>query len=512
MLNTQDSRSSFSLDALLGNQLEVEEPDADERQSEERAAASAPDLLGMLGLAPEPPRVEEAESPIEAGPASAPVDLHALLGLEEERERDQAVTPDAMKTEPVVPLALDVLTVGARHADEAIDEEPTEASPKQTVRSRFVDAPAFRPPASHEESVGPEEAPAPRVSSPASAALLAIPVTPAVRYLAGECRPLELPERLPAQEPVSSSIGKAQPAQPAQSAKPSQSAQPAQSAKPAKPALPAQPVGPVKPSQPVEPAQPSQPVEPSQPAKPVQPAQPSQPAPVQQSARQQPPRPTPSPLAPSAQAEPPEKPQPQQPSATDAKPERSAAAKPSSVSKASTSTSPKRRPSASPSHPVSTERAARSGKRTGGIWYLLSACLFALAIACTCYAVYAAVHDERATPPAPIAVNAESASGERQFRYAVQDADGSTRAVEETARFDVDGLVAESTISFKAESETEAAQVLEDAEARFGDAWVSGSVQDGKAVFTVKHEGEGLDREAYAALLEASTLDCETIG
>lgn len=491
MLNTQDSRSSFSLDALLGNQLDAEEPDADERQSEERVAASAPDLLGMLGLASEPSRVEEAESLIEVGPASAPVDLHALLGLEEERERDQAVTPDAMKTEPVVPLALDVLTVGARHADEAIDEAPTEASPKQTVRSHFADAPAFRPPASHEESVGPEEAPAPRVSSPASAALPAIPVTPAVRYLAGECRPLELPERLPAQEPVSSSVGKAQPAQPAQSAQP------------AKPALPAQPVEPEKPSQPVGPAQPT---------KPVQPSQPSQPAPVQQPARQQPPRPTPSPLAPSAQAEPPEKPQPQQPSATDAKPERSAAAKPSSVSKASTSTSPKRRPSASPSHPVSTERAARSGKRTGGIWYLLSACLFALAIACTCYAVYAAVHDERATPPAPIAVNAESASGERQFRYAVQDADGSTRTVEETARFDVDGLVAESTISFKAESETEAAQVLEDAEARFGDAWVSGSVQDGRAVFTVKHEGEGLDRETYAALLEASTLDCETIG
>lgn len=494
MLNTQDSRSSFSLDALLGNQLEAEEPDADERQSEERSAASAPDLLGMLGLAPEPPRVEEAESPIEVGPASAPVDLHALLGLEEERDRDQAVTPDAMKTEPVVPLALDVLTVGARHADEAIDEEPTEASPKQTVRSHFADAPAFRPPASHEESVGPEKMPAPRVSSPASAALPAIPVTPAVRYLAGECRPLELPERLPAQEPVTSSVEKAQPAQPAQPAQSAQPAQPAQSAKPAKSSLSAQPV------------------EPSQPAKPAQPSQPSQPAPVQQPARQQPPRPTPAPLVPSEQAERPEKPQPQQPSATDAKPERSAAAKPSSVSKASTSTSPKRRPSASPSHPVSTERAARSGKRTGGIWYLLSACLFALAIACTCYAVYAAVHDGRATPPAPIAVNAESASGERQFRYAVQDADGSMRTVEETARFDVDGLVAESTISFKAESETEAAQVLEDAEARFGDAWVSGSVQDGKAVFTVKHEGEGLDRDAYAALLEASTLDCETIG
>ena len=497
MLNTQDSRSSFSLDALLGNQLEAEEPDADERQSEERVAASASDLLGMLGLAPEPPRIEEAESPIEVGPASAPVDLHALIGLEEERERDQADTPDAMKTEPVVPLALDVLTVGARHADEAIDEAPTEASPKQTVRSRFADAPAFRPPVSHEELVGPEEAPAPRVSSPASAALPVIPVTPAVRYLAGESRPLELPERLPAQEPVSSSIGKAQPAQPAQSAKPAKPAQSAKLAQSAKPALPAQPV---------------ELSQPSQPTKPVQPSQPSQPAPVQQPVRHRPARPTPAPLAPSAQAEPPEKPQPQQPSATDAKPERSAAAKPSSVSKASTSTSPKRRPSASPSHPVSTERAARSGKRTGGIWYLLSACLFALAIACTCYAVYAAVHDGRATPPAPIAVNAESASGERQFRYAVQGADGSTRAVEETARFDVDGLVAESTISFKAESETEAAQVLEDAEARFGDAWVSGSVQDGKAVFTVKHEGEALDREAYAALLEASTLDCETIG
>lgn len=476
MLNTQDSRSSFSLDALLGNQLEAEEPDADERQSEERVAAFAPDLLGMLGIAPEPPRVEEAESRIEVGPSSAPVDLHALLGLEEGRGRDQAVTPDAMKTEPVVPLALDVLTVGVLHADEAIDEAPSESSPRQTVRSRFADAPAFRPPASHEETVGPEEAPSPRVSSPASPALSVIPVTPAVRYLAGERRPLELPERLPAQEPVSSSVGKARPVQPAQ---PAQSAQSVKSPQPAKPALPTQP---------------------------------AQPAPVQQPARQQPLRPTPEPLAPFAQVEPPAKPQPQQPSATPAKPEQSASAKPSSVSKSSAETSPKRRPSASPSHRVSTERAARSDKRTGGIWYLLSACLFALAIACTCYAVYAAVHDERATPPAPIAVNAESASGERQFRYAVQGVDGLTRAVEETARFDVDGLVAESTISFKAESETEAAQVLEDAEARFGDAWVAGSVQDGNAVFTVKHEGEGLDRESYAALLEASTLDCETIG
>ena len=98
----------------------------------------------------------------------------------------------------------------------------------------------------------------------------------------------------------------------------------------------------------------------------------------------------------------------------------------------------------------------------------------------------------------------------QRYHYAVEGSDGTVRSVTETARFDIDGFVAESTVSFEAQNESEAVLFLEDAQARFGDAWVSGSIEDGAAVFTVKHEDK-LDREAYAALLEATTTNCEAL-
>lgn len=267
-------------------------------------------------------------------------------------------------------------------------------------------------------------------------------VTPAVQYLAGDLRPLALPERVQAS-------GK-------------------RAASEARVAAP----------------------------HPAKPSKPEAPTPIASSAAR--PEPVKPPVA---------KPVP----ATTAAPGRPAPAKPVAASKPPTAAKPIRPSADAAARPASTERKVQPAKRGNGVWYLLSAVLFAIALVCTCYAVYASAQSAAENPAALLSTGAEDAAGEQRFRYAVEGPDGTTRAVEETARFDVDGLVAESVISLAGDTDAEAAQMLDDARSQFGDAFVSGAVKDGAAVFTVRHGEEGLDREAYAALLRSSTIDCETV-
>lgn len=492
MLNTEESQSTFSLDALLGVQSEDEELPDEEARSGAEAGSSSAELLSMLGLASEEPPV--AERPVEHAqePASlvGGVDLRALLGLGDDGggafEAESRPAPAAS----VAPLALDALTGQGVEALPAESEpaadravERTEAESKKVVapvRSRFADAPAFREPApaatvpapaaaaskaapaaepkaaSVSASPAPKPAPAP-VSAPASKAVTSpapapapvpkpapaspMTVTPAVQYLAGDLRPLALPERVQASGKRAASEARVAASHPA---------------KPSKPEVPTPVASPAARPEPVKP-----PV-----AKPV-PATTAAPG-----------RPAPAPVA---------------------------------ASKPPTAAKPIRPSVDAAARPASTERKVQPAKRGNGVWYLLSAALFAIALACTCYAVYASAQSAAEKPAALLSAGAEDAAGEQRFRYAVEGPDGTTRAVEETARFDVDGLVAESVISLAGDTDAEAAQMLDDARSQFGDAFVSGAVKDGAAVFTVRHGEEGLDREAYAALLRSSTIDCETV-
>lgn len=493
MLNTEESQSTFSLDALLGVQSEDEGLPDEEARSGANAGSSSAELLSMLGLASEEPPV--AERPVEHAqePASlvGGVDLRALLGLGDDEGGASEAESRPAPAASVAPLALDALTGQGVEALPAESEpaadravERTEAESKKVVapvRSRFADAPAFREPApaatvpapaaaaskaapaaepkaaSVSASPAPKPAPAPApapaskaATSPASAPAPApkpapaspMTVTPAVQYLAGDLRPLALPERVQAsgKRAVSEAcVAASHPAKPSKSEVPAPVASPAARLEPAKPPV-------AKPA-------------------PAKPSAPGRPAPT----------------------------------------------KPVAASKPPTAAKPIRPSADAAARPASAERKVQPAKRGNGVWYLLSAVLFAIALACTCYAVYASAQSAAEKPAALLSAGAEDAAGEQRFRYAVEGPDGTTRAVEETARFDVDGLVAESVISLAGDTDAEAAQMLDDARCQFGDAFVSGAVKDGAAVFTVRHGEEGLDREAYAALLRSSTIDCETV-
>lgn len=527
MLNTDDSRPSFSLDALLGVQPEVEgQPDEAEARLDVEAGAPPVDLLSMLGLAVDgSPSAEEQPFERDTAPAvssDAPADnLRTLLGLGEEERRGDAAATSLEPEKPVAPLALDALTVSASGgAVPAVDVAPLDAAltndasldgtvsnadaSKTVVRSRFADAPAFRsqegaelaavaaPPASSAEPV----APSIEISEPTEAPeRLAMPLSAAAKFLAGEPRLLALPEHAQVRKTPDEPARKAQPAKSDRVDEPAtepKSAKTPESCKPATPAKPTKSEEPVA----VQLAKPSS-------------AETAAPQADAASARQStvPRASAPAPAKPTSAKPAPAKPAPVKPTSARPAP---AKPKPAPASKAPAA-KPVPSQAATPSLPIPTEHKVQPEKHGNGLWYLLSACLFALAIVCTCYAVYAAAHDGSVTASSPIAATAEDETGEQRYRYSVQGVDGEARTVEETARFGIDGLVAESVVSFDAESEEEAAQVLEDAKTRFGEAWMSGAVQEGKAVFTVAHEGEGLDRDAYTALLESNTLDCETM-
>ena len=160
-----------------------------------------------------------------------------------------------------------------------------------------------------------------------------------------------------------------------------------------------------------------------------------------------------------------------------------------------------------PVRPAWQESAGAPSKHSRGAWYLISVCLFALALACTCYAVFSSVESHKVVSSASLS----SESGDRRFRYEVEGSDGALRSVVETARFDVDGFLSESTVSFEAASDEEAAWFLEDARAQFGNEWMSGAVENGNAVFTVRVADSTLDRAAYAALLQSGTKNFESL-
>lgn len=521
MLNTEDAPIAVSLDSLLGLQQEVEE-----QLPAEEPVQTAPsvDLLSMLGLATEDDKAG-ADVPTQEEPAvreaavrddiaglwdivahadvagdgaakadEASGDLRALLGLGASDRTDDVPDP-----EPA--LAKDPAPVASPTSSRAAAGAP--------ARSRFADAPAFRQPEKRAEPRGAAKPSTARAEAPAAPASPgkaasavpappaaspdskdpAIPVTPAVRLLAGEGRPLGLPACAQAKGraavPVERKPQSSEPARPAQAEKSAKPERASDAAKPERAGKPAKPV---------------QPAKPQRAGKPAKPAQSSKPAPQPQ---------------PACSPEP-AKPQRAGSASSEAKPESAGrpAVEPTkpatpSAPKAPAVVEPVSRPAAV-SNPLRRERPPRPAKSTNGVWYLASACLFVLALACTCYAVYAAAQGAEQQPPASIATSSPDEAAVQRYRYSVQGSDGTVRSVMETARFGIDGFVAESTVSFEAQNESEAALFLEDAQARFGDAWVSGSIEDGKAVFTIKHENK-LDREAYGALLEATTIDCESV-
>lgn len=507
MLNTEESQSTFSLDALLGVRPEDEEPPDEEARSGAEAGSSSAELLSMLGLASEEPPV--AERPVERAqePASlvGGVDLRALLGLGDDEGRADEPESRPAPAASVAPLALDALTGQGVEALPAESEpaadravECTEAESKKVVapvRSRFADAPAFR-----------EPAPAATVPAPAAAASKA---APAAEPKAASVSASPAPKPAPAPAPAPASKAATSPA-PAPAPAPKAVTSPAPAPAPAPKAAPASPMtvtpavqylaGDLRPLALPERVQASGKraasearVAASHPAKPSKSE-------------------VPTPVASSAARPEPAKPLVAKPvPATTAAPGRPAPAKPVAASKPPTAAKPIRPSADAAARPASAERKIQPAKRGNGVWYLLSAILFAIALACTCYAVYASAQSAAEKPAALLSAGAEDAAGEQRFRYAVEGPDGTTRAVEETARFDVDGLVAESVISLAGDTDAEAAQMLDDARSQFGDAFVSGAVKDGAAVFTVRHGEEGLDREAYAALLRSSTIDCETV-
>lgn len=107
----------------------------------------------------------------------------------------------------------------------------------------------------------------------------------------------------------------------------------------------------------------------------------------------------------------------------------------------------------------------------------------------------------------PSETDAPTQAASRTFRYSVQGSDGTVRTVTEQVHLNVDGFVAETTISFNAESEAEATWFLDDAKAQFDDAWVSGSVQGTQAIFTLLPARTDLNAEAYEALLTSNITD-----
>lgn len=158
----------------------------------------------------------------------------------------------------------------------------------------------------------------------------------------------------------------------------------------------------------------------------------------------------------------------------------------------------------SPARPVK-RRSVRDPSPTAR-WYVLCAVLLALAVASTCFAVWTSA----GTREAP-ALSSVPASGALTFAYTVQGPDGQPRDVRESVAFGDDGLAESSTLSIQAESDEAAEALLSEAREQFGSSWSGGSVEDGRAAFTVDVRAERIDRKAYEALIMANTADARLL-
>lgn len=158
----------------------------------------------------------------------------------------------------------------------------------------------------------------------------------------------------------------------------------------------------------------------------------------------------------------------------------------------------------SPARPVK-RRSVRDASPTA-CWYVLCAVLLALAVASTCFAVWTSA----GTREAP-ALSSVPASGALTFAYTVQGPDGQPRDVRESVAFGDDGLAESSTLSIQAESDEAAEALLSEAREQLGSSWSGGSVEDGRAAFTVDVRAERIDRKAYEALIMANTADARLL-
>lgn len=532
--------SALSLEALLG----AADGDASGPEPAEEASprSDSVDLSMLLGLAGE--QEEAAQAPALTSLAAFPVSLDDAAGREETGERDgegdaalvdslrsllggssaesEAAPPETKASPDDWVSGLAALVAGASHEVEPVEAgrredvalmveasaaKATAAAPSPlAVRSRYADARAFRPAADQASATKPAFADGPQsatssaqvVGKQGASAKTAEPAGRDAALAAGSAAGADAVKTAPApsDEPASApkpsgpsepkaALQEAKAAVPSKSAEPAEQAKRKEQAKDAKGAKGAKDAKDVKEARDTGSAHSAKPMVASlgasgdlaAPAEGADSASPSgapapRPAPASSSSGTSAPKPAPAPPSGSAV----EAALPVAPSAEDR----------------------------SPARPVK-RRSVRDTSPTAR-WYVLCAVLLALAVASTCFAVWTSV----GTREAP-ALSSVPASGALTFAYTVQGPDGQPRDVRESVAFGDDGLAESSTLSIQAESDEAAEALLSEAKEQFGSSWSGGSVEDGRAAFTVDVRAERIDRKAYEALIMANTADARLL-
>ena len=152
----------------------------------------------------------------------------------------------------------------------------------------------------------------------------------------------------------------------------------------------------------------------------------------------------------------------------------------------------------------------RSWARTA-LLYVAGVVLFLLALASTWYAVNASDGEPVVSgkPLTSFEGGSQAPSpASLTYRYAVKDSQGRQFEASERASFGVDDQWEGSCITVGVPDAEAGEYLIEEAKGQFGEAWLGGSVEEGRVRFDIASAGDAIGKDAYTRLLNANTADC----
>lgn len=98
-----------------------------------------------------------------------------------------------------------------------------------------------------------------------------------------------------------------------------------------------------------------------------------------------------------------------------------------------------------------------------------------------------------------------------EYTYVVRGSDGSTHEAHETATFDSNGILDESTIVIDAENAEIAESLMEQLKTEFGDSVKDATLNDNHVIITLNIDRDDLTKETYTELLSANMTEFKEI-